>query len=222
MAADAVFSFVPDGCSDDSFGFHNVRYFVVFVWTGLFGPWQLNFSIGMYMYSTGRGGSSSIICLCIWIQKTFLHRNISPDITPPLYGTKKIITIKLQSPSFGWLRRTKTQSSKTEWRRQRWLGYEYWTRLAKRLYRQGCGCLDIGRWHTNESSWPCTKLCKYIKLDIRVFTLCFFCIRYTQHIYWMYFKKCEKKWTKWSLWANFRVTYVGVLKMTNLAFHRKK
>lgn len=157
----------------------------------------------------GAGGLLQLFAFVYGFKKRSFIVIPLPISLPHYTEQTKIITIKLQSPSFGWLRRTKTQSSKTEWRRQRWLGYEYWTRLAKRLYRQGCGCLNIGRWHTNESSWPCTKLCKYIKLDIRVFTLCFFCIRYTQHIYWMYFKKCEKKWTKWSLWANFRVTYLG-------------
>lgn len=49
-----------------------------------------------------------------------------------------------------------------EWWRQRWSRYECRARLAERLHRQRRCCLHTRRWHTKDSSRPCTKLCKYL------------------------------------------------------------
>lgn len=97
------------------------------------------------------GGSSSIICLCIWIQKTFLHRNTAPYITPPLYGTNKnhhhqtpitivwmaspyknaIIKNRMEAPKMAWIWILDPLGKKVIPARV-WLS-RYWTMAYKRI-----------------------------------------------------------------------------------------
>lgn len=52
----------------------------------------------------------------------------------------------------------------TERRSQGWTGYEHWSGVAEGIHGQGCRCINIGRWHTDQSPGSRPELRKFSKV----------------------------------------------------------